>query len=165
MSRPMYQRASSTNLRPGTAARVLEGKLAIVSAILNYTPPNRYLLRDVGRALGATYSSCSPSPWCYMTCLPLRSHIDSDMCRSQEHLEVCLQHSIVHECELKRNMKESALPLPVISPPKVLLSFWATRPIPRPSLVRNLLLLWRAPMASMPLRSRRIWVIHRAQLT
>ena len=38
MSRPLYERASSTNVRPGTTARALEGKLAVVSTFFRAYP-------------------------------------------------------------------------------------------------------------------------------
>lgn len=70
MSRPVYERASSTNLRPGTAARALEGKLAIVSAFLGeHMFPDKEVMLIV-------------------------------MCRSQEDLEVWLKTSTVFEYKL-----------------------------------------------------------------
>ncbi|CAD6585961.1 MAG: electron carrier [Alectoria sarmentosa] len=57
--------------------------------------------------------------------------INDEVQLSQEGLEVCLKSSTVPEYELKRNLKELALPLPVILRRKALLSSWAILLIPR----------------------------------
>ena len=166
MSRPVYQRASSTNLRPGTAARALEGKLAIVSICLHYSEANGpYGPSSPKTCLGTRAIAVPPSLLRNMSCscLPQRSDTKLSICRSQEDLEVCPKSSTVPEYELKRDLKESALPLLVILPRKALLSSWAIPPSPQLSPVLNLLLLWKRPTASMPLRSRRTWVIHKVQ--
>ena len=165
MSRPVYQRASSTNLRPGTAARALEGKLAIVSIYLHYSEANGPLSPKtcLGSWVITVLSSFLRNLSC--NCLSQRSNTKSSICRSQEDLEVCPKSSTVPEYELKRDLKESALPLLVILPRKALLSSWAIPLSPQLSPVLNLLLLWERPTASMPLRSRRTWVIHKVQPT
>lgn len=115
MSRPVYQRASSTNLRPGTAARALEGKLAIVSAFLGkQIPLNHTTLESIGCPSGAKIFNMLLSLLCNMSCLPRGRYTDSNICRSPEGLEVCLKVSTLPEYELKQDLKGLALPLPAI---------------------------------------------------
>lgn len=106
MSRPTYQRASSTNLRPGTAPGALEGKLAIVS-VLSRTIfyPFDTIVQIVGRVSGAERVSCCPNLLCCVSCLPLKNHIESPLYRLQERLEVRLQNPTVPRFELRRISK------------------------------------------------------------